>query len=433
MKTLYKNAYLLQNSAGEINIIKNGCLAVQDGEIIYAGSSVPNEKFDCVKDMSGKIIMPGLYNCHTHSPMTLLRGVGSGLPLQNWLFDCIFPIENRLTKEDIRIGSELALLEMIAGGTVSFSDMYFHPEETAEAVGEAGIMANLSRHVQAFPFDSEKDIENRINESLSLIKNYDGAFNGRVKADFSIHAEYTCSEKTAEFYSSLCSQYGGNMHIHLSETYKEHLDCKDKYGKTPAMWFNSLGAFESSAFLAHCVAIEDEDVEIIKQKNVSVVHNPTSNMKLGSGFMPLKKLLQAGINICLGTDGAASNNNLNMFEEMHLAGIIHNGYEKDATAVSARDVINMATINGAALQRRENRGALTAGNRADFIAINTDKPHLHPCLDVPALIVYSASASDVCLTVCDGKTLYEDGEFKTLDKEKIIYNAERAAERLYNR
>jgi len=431
MKTLYKNASILLNADGNVNVLSNGFLITENDTITYVGEKEPGESCDIIKDMTGKIIMPGLYNCHTHTPMTLLRGVGSGLPLDKWLFECVFPIENNLTGEDVKTGSELALLEMISGGTVSFSDMYFFPEETAEAVISSGMMANLSRHVQAFPFDTEKDIENRINESLSLIKNYDGASDGRIKADFSIHAEYTCSEETARYYSGICKEYGGNIHIHLSETKKEHDECKARYGKTPAQWFNDLGAFDSSAFLAHCVAVEDGDIDIIKSKNLSVVHNPTSNMKLGSGFMPVKKFIDSGVNVCLGTDGAASNNNLSMFEEMHLAGVIHNGVSQNATEVNAETVINMATINGAVLQRREKRGAIKEGYKADFIAINLSKPHLRPCLNVPALIVYSAAASDVCLTVCSGKTLYENGEYKTLDKEKIYYNAERAVKRLY--
>ena len=429
MKTLYKNAVVLQN--GHSPVIKNGFFGVDGKLISYVGSKAPEEKYDSVIDMSDKIIMPGLYNCHTHTPMTLLRGVGSGLPLDKWLFECVFPIENRLTREDVRIGSELAMLEMIAGGTVSFSDMYFYPEETAKAAVEAGMMANVSRHVQAFPFDPPGESDKRINESLELIKKYNGAGDGRIKADFSIHAEYTCDEATAKYYSSICREYGGNMHIHLSETFKEHAECKEKYGKTPAKWFYDLGAFDSSAFLAHCVAIEDEDIGIIKDSGASVVHNPTSNMKLGSGFMPLKKLLSSGVNVCLGTDGAASNNNLSMLEEMHLAAVIHNGYNNDATAVNAGTVIDMATVNGAALQRREKRGELREGFFADFIALNADKPHMRPCLDVPSIVVYSASAADVCLTVCNGRVLYENGEFKALDKERIYYNAERAVERLY--
>ena len=431
MKTLYTHADLVLFENGKINVKKNACLGVENDVFCYIGEAVPAEGYDTVRDMTGHVILPGLYNCHTHAAMVLLRGVGSDLPLQQWLFDRVFPIEAKLTPEMIRTGSELALLEMIAGGTVSFSDMYFCPEQTAEAVLASGMRANLNRPVQDMVFEDGAAAEKRVNEALALFKAYDGAGNGRLKIDFSIHAEYTCNEKTTARFSALCAENGGNMHIHLSETASEHEACKQKYGKTPARWFYDLGAFDSAAFAAHCVMLEEDDIRLLKEKNVSVAHNPTSNLKLGSGFAPVPAFLAAGLNVTLGTDGAASNNNLNIFEEMHLAGIMHKGYLKDASVLPAGEIVKMATLNGALLQRRENCGEIRTGYQADFIAVDTRKPHLTPNLDVPALLVYAAGASDVALTVCAGKTLYEKGEFKTLDRERILYEAGAAVKELY--
>lgn len=431
MKTLYEHADILLRENGRYTALKNAYLGVEDDRFVYIGETAPLDIYNNKKDMHGKLLMPGLYNCHTHAPMVLLRGVGSDLPLDRWLFEAVFPIEDKLTEEAIAAGSELALLEMIAGGTVSFSDMYFFPAKTAEAVLNAGMKANLCRVVQAFPFDPEGAAAQRIRESVSLYNALNGAGDGRLLIDFCIHAEYTCNAETTAAYAACCKEKGGNMHIHISETVKEHEECKEKYGKTPVEWFSDLGAFDSRAFAAHGVAFEDGDIEILKEKNVSVVHNPTSNMKLGSGFARVPYMLEQGLNVCLGTDGAASNNNLNMFEEMHLAGIIHNGFLHNATVMPANTVLQMATVNGAALQGRTDCGEIRVGNKADFIALDLDRPHLVPQLDIPALVVYSAGASDVYMTVCDGKVLYENGEYFTVDKEKVYYNVRNTIRNLY--
>lgn len=431
MKTLFKNADILMYENGIYSVIKNAFLAVDGERISYIGKEKPEGNFDSVKDMSGKLLMSGFYNCHNHCPMVLLRGVGSDLPLNEWLFNKVFPIEDKLTADEIYAGTNLALLEMLASGTVSFSDMYFEPQVTAKAVADAGMKANLTRPVQSFdPAEEPKD-SFRIAQSLELYDSWNNAADGRILIDFSIHAEYTCTEKIARAYSEECNNRGGLMHIHLSETVKEHNECKEKYGKTPTQWFNDLGAFDSRAFAAHCVTLEDSDMEILLEKGVHVVHNPTSNMKLGSGFSRVQKMLDMGINVALGTDGAASNNNLDMMEELHLASIIHNGYNQDATIMNADTVIKMATLNGAVLQGRNDCGEIKAGNKADIIAISLDKPHLRPIIDEKSLITYSAQSSDVCMTMVDGKILYENGEYLTLDKEKIYYDIEKAVKKLY--
>jgi len=430
MDILFKNCRMLLPD-GDGFRAEDGYLGVRGKSIDYVGKAKPEAAYAAEKDMTGKILMPGLVNAHTHAAMTLLRGKGTGLPLQNWLFDCIFPIEERMTPQDMRVGSELAMLEMLACGTVSFTDMYMFPRETAEAVLAAGMKANLCRPVQSFD-ETEDPRQNRmIAESLALYDEFHGAGEGRVLVDFSIHAEYTCTAPAVRYYAQQCQARGGNLHIHLAETEKETQACIARYGMTPAAWFDSLGAFDGDVFAAHCVTLSERDTALLREKNVKIVHNPSSNMKLGSGFAPVRRYLDAGITVGLGTDGASSNNDLDMFEEMHLASLIHNGRAQDALLIRPRDVLAMATAAGAAIQRRPDTGRLAVGMRADIAAVDTDAPHLTPDLDTEALLVYAAKGADVCMTMVDGEILYENGTYKTLDRERIMAEAKAAARRLH--
>lgn len=431
MKTLFKNADVLLRKDNNYDVLEGAFVGINGDTIDYIGTQLPTEKYDIEKDMNGKLLMPGLYNNHTHSAMTLLRGIGSDLPLNEWLFDTIFPIEDKLDNHKVGVGCELAMLEMLAGGTVSFTDMYFFLDDQFEKIIKSGIKANICRPVQCFDPTETPENSFRIKESLDYFNKYNNTADGRMLVDFSIHAEYTVTENIAKYYIEKCNEHNGNMHIHVSETKKEHLECIERHGVTPTQWLYKLGAFESSLNMAHCVAIDEKDMEIIRTHNATVSHNPTSNMKLGSGFAKVPQMLEAGINVTLGTDGTASNNNLNMFEEMHMASVIHKGFNQDAGIVKTDEIIKMATLNGAKSQRRENCGEIKVGCKADIIAINLDKPHLIPALDKKALIVYSAQDSDVCMTMVDGKILYENGEYMTLDKERIYYDVNKAVSELY--
>ena len=431
MKLLLKNCDILATVNGEFQWLKNAYLGIDNDTIDYIGEAKPTAAYDREKDLSGHLVAPGLINCHGHTPMTLLRGVGSDLPLQQWLFDKVFPIEAKLTPEIIKVGNQLALLEMISTGTTSYSDMYFEPQTAIENTIAAGMKANISRPVQCFdPSETYAD-SYRSQESLELFKTWNGAADGRILVDGSIHAEYTCHPHIVETYSADAHALGMRMHIHMSETKKEHEECIQKYGKTPAQWFADLGTFDCPTFAAHCVWVTEEDMDLMAAKGVSVVHNPTSNLKLGSGFAPVPRMLEKGINVALGTDGTASNNNLNMLEELHLCAIIHKGFTNDPTLMKASDSLKIATINGAKLQGRPDTGSLEVGKKADLMAINLDQPHLYPNLDPEALLCFSAQGSDVALTMVDGKILYENGEFKTLDQEKILADAKQAVAQLY--
>lgn len=419
MKTLFTGADILTEENGIYKTLKHACLGVENDTICYIGESIPEEPYDVIRDFSGKLLIPGLINGHTHTPMTLLRGLGSDQNLQTWLYDYIFPTEDKLRAQDIRVGTDLALLEMLSTGTTSFTDMYNFTEETVAACTDAGIKANLCRPVQEFDSNADPRENFRIRESMELFRGFHHAAEDRIRIDFAIHAEYTSNESTVRYYSELAAENHGRMHLHMSETKTEHEECIARHGKTPAAYFRDCGTFLSPTAAAHCVWVSEEDIEIMAQCGVTAMHNPSSNMKLGSGFAPVEKMRQRGVNVTLGTDGAASNNNLNMFEELHLASIIHNGYMTDPTVMKPEITFAMATRNGALQQGREDTGALVVGKKADVVAIDLHRPHLFPNPDTLSTLCYTAQGSDVCMTMVNGKVLYENGEFKTIDAERV--------------
>ena len=415
----------------DFQIAPHQYVGVRDDKIAFVGDCAPAEDFGEVYDGKNRLLMPALVNAHSHAAMTLLRGYAENLPLQRWLEDRVFPFEDKIQDEDAYYSTALAIAEMIRTGTASFTDMYFFPSATVEAVVEAGVKANLNRCVQCFDEAQTVEQNHQIPESLALFEQYHNAENGRIRIDFSIHAEYTCKSRIVRSYSEMCRERGGRMHLHLAETAREQQECIERYGKTPAEWFESLGTFDSPTAAAHCVAVTESDMDILRAHGVSVVHNPTSNLKLGSGFAPIRRMIDKGINVTLGTDGVASNNNLNMFEEMHLADIIHDGYHNDPTHIKSAEVLDMATVNGAKLQGRDDTGVLEVGKKADIIAVDLTKPHLYPNFDTLALLTCSAQAGDVCMTMADGRILYENGVFLTLDAEKVISDMKAAVARLY--
>ena len=428
MKQLFQADILL----GDYSVLKGGYLGIDGDTIAYIGQEKPDGwQGAAVREMKGHLLMPGLYNMHTHSSMVLLRGLGSGLPLDRWLEEKIFPVEDKLTSEDISVGTRLSMLEMIASGVVSFSDMYVEPRVAVDEIVRAGMKANVNRPVMSFDMTEPYEKNFRVRESLAFYDDCHGLDDGRIRVDFGIHAEYTSHAEFDRKYGEDCKKRGAIMHLHLSETRKEHEECKARHGKTPAHWFADLGVLDNPTIAAHCVMVEPEDIEILLERGVTAVHNPSSNMKLGSGFMPLPKMLERGMNLALGTDGAASNNNLNMFEEMHLAAIIHCGYTNDPAFLRPTQLINMATLAGAKAQGREKCGALAVGNKADIVALNMNKPHLMPALDIPSLLTYSAQAGDVTMTMVDGKILYDNGAYLTIDVEKVRFDLDKTVGRLF--
>lgn len=428
MSILFRNAKIIATEKGNFKVLDNAFLGVAGEYIDYIGTERPRKDYDAEKDMSGKLLMPGLVNCHAHTAMNLLSGLGNDLPLMDWLH-MLWPIEDRMRDEDFTSGMEMAVLEMLAGGTTSFSDMYWRPMIIQKVVGESGIKADLTRVMMEGSgdyFTYPKRVE-----SLEFFREFDGAYNDRLHVDWCVHAEYTIAESFAQRWAEEIQTLGGRLHIHLSETKSEHEECIAKRGKTPARWFHDLGFFNVPTYAAHCVWVTDEDMDLMLEKGVTPVHNPTSNLKLGSGFAPVPKMLGKGLNVALGTDGSASNNNVNMFEEMHLASVIHNGYLNDPTVMKSETIIKMATVNGALAQGRTDTGSLEKGKKADIIALNLDAPHLVPDHDTLALVTYSVQASDVCMTMVDGRILYENGEYLSMDRDRIFHDFRKSVDYLF--
>ncbi len=424
MKTIIKNAVCINKEYG--NTTKT--VVVEDNKVIFVGNSYDASPTDKVIDGTDCILSPGFVNAHCHTPMTLLRGLGSDCPLDIWLNDHIFPAEDRLNADLAYIGTMNAIAEMIRGGVTSFSDMYFFCDKIAEAVIETGIKANISRSIVSF--DDNEDPRNnfRIGETVSLIKDYHNTADGRVKIDVSLHAEYTNTERTCVYAADLAKEYGVGMQIHLSETEKEHTEGIARRGMTPAAFFEKCGVFDVPVTAAHCVWLDDNDMEIMARHGATAVHNPRSNLKLGSGIMPYDKMRRAGVNIALGTDGSASNNKQDLISEMQLAAILDKGVLRDASAVPAKDVLFAATVGGGLAQGRDASAEIKEGMTADLILINCDRPGVSSAEDAVSTLVYASDRSDIVMTMVDGRILYENGEYNTIDIEKIChdYKAARA-------
>lgn len=412
---LFKNIAVIDEN---FNYIPDMFILTDGDKIKYVGKICPENFSGEVYDGKGKVCLPAFVNAHSHSPMTLLRGYAENLPLDRWLNERVFPFEDKIKGEDAYFAASLAIAEMLSCGTASFSDMYFFSENVAKAVIDSGIKCNFSRAITSF---EDTDIENikSFKESEEIIKEFHNAANGRLKIDMSLHAEYTNRRSVIEQFGKKVIERGLNAHIHLSETKKEHEECKQKYGLTPAELFLKCGVFEVPTTAAHCVWVEKNDIEILKEKGATVATCPASNMKLGSGICDVYSLLQSGVNVAIGTDSASSNNNLNILKDIYLCAILPKGFYHRADIVSEKDVLKMATVNGYRSQGRTDCGVIKEGMRADLTVMDIDKEHMYPQTDIVNNLVYAANGSDVVLTMVDGKILYKNGEFLTLDIEKI--------------
>ena len=355
---------------------------------------------------SNRLVLPGLINCHGHTAMTLVRGLGSGLPLQRWLEEAIFPVEAKMKPEDVRAGAVWGIMEMLAGGTTCVADMYDFPGEMGVALLEAGMKGRICRVGLNF-------VPGRLEDCISSCRSWNEWIDREVKSDvhedICIHSEYLTDEAFCRGLAEANKELKRPLHVHVSETEKEHRECIERHGKTPIAYLASTGILDQGGYAAHCVWCTDDDFRIMAEKGVSLIHNPTSNMKLGSGFARVARAMELGVNVALGTDGCASNDNLDMFEEMHICSLIHKGLAKDPTALPAWDVIDMATRNGAKALGIGDTGEIAVGKQADLCVVDLDRPHLTPCLDIPNLIINSMHASDVVMTVVGGMVVYEKG------------------------
>lgn len=395
-------------------------VGVRDGRIAYVGGTPPADvaAFGERYDGRGKLLMPALYNAHSHAPMTLLRGYAENLPLQTWLNDKVFPFEAKMTPEDCYWGTLLSCAEMARYGVVSCSDMYYHMDQGARAVEESGLKANLCDSLLALGGERLDDLPLRASNDR-LISEVHGRGGGRVLIDCGIHAEYTSNPGAVADMAAYAADHGLRMQLHCSETRLEHEECKQRHGgMTPIRYFESLGVLDSPTTAAHCVWVEDEDIRIMAERGVSVAANPVSNMKLGSGFAPIARMLEAGVNVCVGTDGMASNNNHDMLQDLYVLALICKGATLDPSAVSPAQVLFAGTRAGALSQGREDCGLVAEGMRADLCVLDVTGPSWTPLTNPLFNVVFSGHGSDVALTMCDGRVVYRDGEWPTVDVER---------------
>ena len=424
MNLLIKNVqtFLPNGEVKEKNII------IEENIIKAVADAVPADfKADKVIDGKDKFAVPGLVNAHTHASMTLLRSYADDMSLMPWLNDKIWPVEAKMKREDIYWGAMLAAIEMIKSGTTAFADMYGPcMEEVAKVATDAGLRAVLSQALIGVAPDADKKLENNI----ALYKDFNNTANGRITVMLGPHALYTCPPEYLKKVADAANKLNAEIHIHMSETEVEVNDCSKNYGKRPFAHVESTGLFENGTLAAHCVHVDDEDIAIMKKHNIRVAHNPGSNLKLASGIAPVAKLLEEGVTVALGTDGASSNNNLDMLEEMRLAALVAKVEANDPKAVPALTALKMGTEYGAKSLNLDKVGKIEAGYKADIVLYDTTKAHWHPNFNPVSLLIYSANSADTDTVIVDGKVLMENKTLSTIDEEKVYFEVDKCVKRL---
>ena len=373
-----------------------------------------------VADGAGRLVMPGLINLHNHVSMTLMRGYADDLPLMPWLTEKIWPFEAKLDGDDIYSGAELGIAEMLLGGTTAFVDMYWYADRVAEAAIRSGIRAVVSPAFVGTAFDGY------VERTQRMIERYNGAAGDRIRVWVAPHAPYTCTPEQIRESLKLCERNGVGVNIHVAETLSEVETIRERYGKTPVEHLRDLGVFDYRALAVHCVHLTETDMEILPRQGVSVVYNPQSNMKLASGIAPVARLLERGANVGIGTDGPSSNNDLDMWDEMRTGSFLQKVATGDPCVLPAYEVLRMATTRAAdAIGMKGEIGVLAEGARADLIVLNLDKPHLTPCHDLVANLVYCAKPSDVETVMVDGRIVVRQGALANGDFGAIRREVER--------
>lgn len=421
----------------DITVLDDHCVTKQHqyvgimgDKIQYIGDKMPQTDYGEMYEGKNKLLMSGFYNTHAHTPMMPMRGYGENLMLQDWLNQRIFPFEAELNGNTVYYSMLLGIAESLRFGIVSTTDMYYFCDDMVKAVIESGVKNNIGRGLTNFT-DQDLDSLPAFQETKSLFEQYHKAADGRIIVDVSLHAEYTSNPKTVEQLANYMNSVGAGMHVHVSETTLEHEECKQRHdGLTPVRYLNQYGVFDTRATAAHCVWVDEEDMEILSQKGVTVASCPISNMKLSSGVCNVPALLKKGINVAIGTDSVASNNSLNFIEEMKFFAIANKEKRADPTLITPQETIYAATTAGAKSQGREDCGKLAVGMKADLIVLDLSQPNMYPIHNLANNIVYSASGSDILLTMVDGKVLYKNGEYLTIDVEKAIFETEKETARI---
>ena len=424
---LIKNAFILDPINFEE---KRQSLLIKNDLIAEISEEIDETNVDKIIDATGMILLPGLINTHTHLSMTLFRGLADDLSLDSWLNDHIWPMEANLNGDYCYIGALLGAVELIKSGTTTFSDMYFYMEDVARAVDEAGIRAVLSYGMIDFGVAEKREAE--IKENLELFKNCNGMADGRIKVFFGPHSPYTASEELLIKVRELADEYNMGIHIHVSETQKEINDSLEEKGLRPFEYLDKIGFLGPDVVAAHCVWLNDNEIEIIKKNNVKVSHNPCSNMKLASGIAPVSKLIENDICVAIGTDGASSNNNLDLIEELKTASLLQKVSTLDPKVLTSDEAIAMGTIKGAeALGIDDEVGSIEVGKKADIILIDTNSANMVPdSSSLSSNVIYSANGSNVDTTICNGKILMENKKLTVLDEQEIYDKARIAIKEL---
>lgn len=402
---------------GAEDVVRETTIYIEGNRIAGIGKQPAGFTADKVIDGKDKLVIPGLINCHTHSYMSFMRNVADDLSFMDWLFGTIDPIEQQMSDEDTYWGANLAIIEMMKSGTTCFNDMQMNIHQTTRAVKESGMRAVICRGLVGSGNDEAG--QSRLRQAY---EERDAAADcDRLTFMLGPHAPYTCDDAFLKIVAGEAKREHMAIHTHLSESESEISQIQEKYGCTPIALAEKCGIFDVPAVAAHCVQATDEDIKILKRKNVSVVTNPASNMKLGNGFAPIAKMLDAGINVCLGTDGAASNNCLNLFHELSLLTLIHKGTGKTPQCVSAKEGFRIATINGAkALGLEKEIGSIEVGKKADLAILDLNTPSLTPRNNLIAGLSYSANGSEVDTVIIDGKVTMEGRKILTMD-EALVY------------
>ena len=426
--TLFIRNAALVTMDGRPQVIPKASIRIDDSHITEVSSAQRAPRGAEVIEGEGMVALPGLVNAHTHAAMTLLRGVADDMPLLPWLKRRIWPVEMKLTGDDVYWGAMLASAEMLRGGVTTFNDMYHFFEATAQAVADSGIRANLSGVLLGFLPDAPE----RLEKAIEFGRQWHRGADGRVVTMLGPHAPYTCPVPLLERVVAGACSLGIGLHVHLSETAQEVAESKQKHGLTPIELMDRLGMFNCRPVLAaHCVHLSDNDIAILKRRRVGVSHNPGSNMKLASGISPVPRLLREKVTVGLGTDGAASNNNLDLLEEARLAALLHKAHTNDPTVVTASQALWMATRGGAqALGLGNEIGKIAPGMRADIILVDLRQPHLWPPHSLISHLVYAARAGDVHTVIVNGKVVVRARELTALDLPKVMRETKARAERL---
>ena len=423
---LIKDAIIISNE------IKKGSLLIQNDKIVEISNKIGVNDADEVIDASGKILIPGLVNTHTHLSMTLMRGLADDMPLETWLNNYIWPVEAELNPEYCYAGALVACAEMIKSGTTCFNDMYFFMDNVAKAADEAGLRGIISHGM--IDFGDEDKRKQEFTESIRIIKKCHNTGDGRIQVAFGPHSPYTCSQELLKEVKREATKYGVRIHIHVSETQKEVSDILEVHGKRPFEYLDEIGFLGSEVTAAHAVWLSKNEIELIKQSEVKLSHNPSSNMKLSSGISPVSELLQKKACVSIGTDGPASNNNMDMFEEMKITSLLQKVATMDPTVLKAEEVFKMATINGAkSLGLEDQIGSIEVGKKADITLIDSRSPQLTPFRNPISHIVYSANGGNVDTVICNGEILMKNRELITLDESMILEAAQNASEELLSK